>query len=166
MSAVLRIRRSLMLGGVLAALVAGSACERPQAVAAATPAHPWLNPPRVTDPKAVQLPPYLVFRVAAAARDEALAELEREPYIQISPAMAIHYAGQDLTVPMEMRPFLVRALGAEEDAIDVVQSLQGLWLRARSAGATPREQPLVVLLDPTPQEIFVTVEATAGAPGS
>lgn len=145
---------------LLSALLAG--CGENTPPSAAIVSHPWINPPREVDDKAVVLPPFLIYRVDPKAMSEAIAELDREAYIQISPSMAEHYTGQAVTVPMEMRPFLVRALDTGNSEIKVVQSLQGLWTRTIGGeGSEPAKQPLVVLIDPTPVDIFVTVEAAA-----
>ena len=129
----------------------------PQIVAAT---HPWIHPPTVEDKKSINLPPFLVYRVHPELLKEALTELEREPYIQISPAMASHYTKVDVRVPAEMRPFLIRGLVGGETDITVVQSMQGLWVKATgSDAANPVQQPLVVLVDPTPIDIFVTLDA-------
>lgn len=129
----------------------------PQAVAAS---HPWIHPPTVEDKKAVILPAFLVYRVHADLLQEAVAELEHEPYIQISPSMASHYTKTDVHVSAEMRPFLIRGVTAGASEISVVQSMQGLWVRVRGPDLEHLSyQPLVVLIDPTPIDVFVTVEA-------
>ena len=139
-------------------------CGESTPPSAAIVSHPWINPPREVDEKAVDLPPFLIYRVDPKAMSDAIAELDREAYIQISPSMAEHYTGQAVTVPMEMRPFLIRALDTGNSEIKVVQSLQGLWTRTIGGdGSEPVKQPLVVLVDPTPVDIFVTVEAAAQA---
>ena len=141
------------------ALLLGACGESagPQAVAAS---HPWIHPPTVEDNKAVNLPPFLVYRVHAEVLAESIAELENEPYVQISPAMASHFTKSDVHVPAEMRPFLIRALVGGETDITVVQSMQGLWVKATGSNvAQPVQQPLVVLIDPTPIDIFVTLES-------
>lgn len=121
--------------------------------------HPWINPPREQDKDAVTLPDYVVHRVHADVLAEAIAELEIESYIQLSPGLASHYVQSDLRVPQEFRPFLVRALDGGSAEITVIQSLQGLWMKSvADPGVAPVMAPLVVLLDPTPEEIFVTVE--------
>jgi hypothetical protein len=98
--------------------------------------------------------------VPAEARAEAIAELEHEPYIQISPSMATHYTRAEVRVPAEMRPFLIRGLDAGGSKIEVVQSMLGLWIKViGGAGKAVTAQPLVVLIDPTPVHIFVTLEA-------
>ncbi len=146
---------------LLLSLLALLACSEDQAPVSAAPPHPWIKAPQVADPQSVTLPAWLVYRVDAKVMAEAVAELKHEPYIQISPSMASHYVQSDVTVPMEMRPFLVRALDAGHSEISVVQSLQGLWTRTIGGdGSPPQAQPLVVLLDPTPVDIFVTVEAS------
>ena len=61
---------------------------------------------------------------------EAVAELAKEPYVQISPAIAARYTKTDAHVPMEMRPFLIRGLTGGQTDITVVQSMQGLWVKA------------------------------------
>lgn len=161
-------RHRTVLRGLLATLLAllaacGGDGAAPAAVAAA---HPWIHAPTASDPKAIALPPFLVYRVSAAHVAEAVAELEKEPYIQISPNMASHYTGAQVQVPAEMRPFLIRGLTAGKSDISVEQSLYGLWVRvAGSDPAHPQAQPLVVMVDPTPIDIFVTVEPrTASAP--
>ena len=133
------------------------ACDSDKQVATAQ--HPWINPPTQVDEKAVALPAWLIYRVHPKVLDEAVAELETEPYIQISPSMAAHYTQSEVRVPAEMRPFLVRGLDAGNSEITVIQSMLGLWVRV--TGGDPAKlsyQPLVVLVDPTPVEIYVTVE--------
>lgn len=146
---------------VLAALVlcALTACgDSPTPVVQAA-ADAWLRAPQTNDAAAVELPAWLVYPVADAVREEAIAELEHEPYIQISPHMASRYTGQDVRVPAEMRPFLVRAVAPPGATLRVIQSTTGLWLRAVGGDlSAARRAPRVVLVDPTPAEIFVTVE--------
>jgi hypothetical protein len=155
------LARVLMLGAALA----GAACDDGGRSGQA-PAHPWIRPPEPPDPEAVTLSPYLIHRVAPAALAEAVAALADEPYIQLSPGMASHYTGRELRVPVEMRPFLVRGLDAGGSEIVVLQSALGLWVRAIGAdGGAVRPQPLVIMSDPTPVEIHVTVEP-AGAAGA
>lgn len=152
-----RLRVALL--GLLAgsALLAG--CEQASGPQSVTVNHPWLHPPTVEDKKAITLPAFLVYRVHPRALKEALAELGNEPYIQLSPAMASHYTNTDVRVPAEMRPFLIRGLSGGQTDITVVQSMQGLWVKAVGGDvAHPNAQPLVVLVDPTPLDIFVTLE--------
>lgn len=148
------IRRLLPLAMALVL----TACESGQTIGPA--AHAWLNSPVTDDPKSVQLPGWLIYRVPAARLDEAVAELESEPYIQISPSMAQHYSQAEIRVPAEMRPFLVRAVEREGCSFEAVQSMQGLWLRCVGGSGDATSQPLVVLLDPTPRDIFVSLETT------
>lgn len=149
---------------ILVGLVAGCGEQSPVAGAAVTTAaHPWVNPPREIDPKAVTLPPFLVYRVDARVIAEAEAELVEQGYVQLSPNLASHFLQQEVVVPMEMRPFLIRALDVDGAEITVVQSLQGLWARTIGGVGAARQQPLVVMVDPTPVEIFVTVEPRAAA---
>jgi hypothetical protein len=145
---------ALAMGGVM---LLGGCGDDEASVAAAV--HPWINPPRAVDDQAVMLSPWLIHPVAPAVLDEVVAELETEPYIQISPSMASYYTQTDMQVPAEMRPFLVRGLDAGNSEITVVQSTLGLWIKAVGGdGSAIRPRPLVVLIDPTPVEIFVTVE--------
>ena len=142
------------LPGVLMLLAACGGADKPVAIE-----HPWIHPPEVLDPKAVTLPPFLVYRVDPSALAEIRAELAKEPYIQISPAMASHYVKSDVTVPAEMRPFLIRGLDTGSSRISVVQSMQGLWVKVVGGDLKRLDyQPLVVLVDPTPGDIYVTVE--------
>ncbi len=122
------------------------------------PQHPWISPPRGDDDKAVTLPAWLTYRVAGSVLDEAVAMLADEPWIQMSPAMANHFAGVEVRVPAEMRPFLVRGVAPPGAEFSVVQSMSGLWVRAAGGEGALQHAPLVVLVDPTPREIFVTVE--------
>jgi hypothetical protein len=152
---IARLKTVVLLVGVLLA-----GCGQSQAPQNAVASHPWVHPPTVEDKKAVHLPPFLVYRVHPDVLKEAIAELAKEPYIQISPAMASHYTKSDVRVPAEMRPFLIRGLVGGETDITVVQSMQGLWVKASGTDvAHPVQQPLVVLIDPTPIDIFVTLEA-------
>ncbi|MBX9609588.1 MAG: hypothetical protein K2Y51_25490 [Gammaproteobacteria bacterium] len=156
---------------LLAAILAGSlaACGGDDAgPAAVAVSHPWIHAPTAEDQGAVVLPPFLVYRVSAERRAEAVQELAQEPYVQISPGMASHFTGSEVQVPAEMRPFLIRGLTAGKSEITVVQSLHGLWVKVTGSDlAHLEQQPLVVLVDPTPNDIFVTVEprrAPAAAP--
>lgn len=136
-----------------------NACGEQPGVQHVVVSHPWINPPTVEDKKAVTLPPFLVYRVHPELLKEAIAELEKEPYMQISPSMAAHYTKSDVHVPAEMRPFLIRGLIGGQTDITVVQSMQGLWVKALGSDvAHATQQPLVVLVDPTPIDIFVTLE--------
>lgn len=144
----------LLLGIVALTAACGDSGKQVAAVA-----HPWINPPQQVDDKAVILSPWLIYRVHPKVLEEAVTELKTEPYIQISPSMAAHYTQSDVRVPAEMRPFLVRGLDAGNSEITVVQSMLGLWVKAVGGDATKISyQPLVVLIDPTPVEIYVTVE--------
>lgn len=139
-----------------ALLINGCSEQEAEQVAAS---HAWLNVPQTIDDKAVTLPPFLIHRVAESVLAEALSELESESYVQISPAVASHYAQREVRVPMEMRPFLIRAIKAGDGEITVIQTLTGLWAKTHAAPGTNLEfGPLVVFVDPTPTEIFVTVE--------
>ena len=142
---------------MLAALLGG--CGPQQGAHTVTASDPWIHPPTVEDKKAVNLPPFLVYRVHPDMLKEAVAELAKEPYVQISPAIAARYTKTDAHVPMEMRPFLLRGLTGGQTDITVVQSMQGLWVKATGSDvAHPVQQPLVVMVDPTPIDIFVTLE--------
>ena len=155
---------------LLAAILAGSlaACGGDAGPAEVVANHPWIHAPTAEDQGAVVLPPFLVYRVSAERRAEAVQELAQEPYVQISPGMASHFTGSQVQVPAEMRPFLIRGLTAGKSEITVVQSLHGLWVKVTGSDlAHLEQQPLVVLVDPTPSDIFVTVEprrAPAAAP--
>ena len=152
-------RSRIALMGLLMGSALLTGCDQGRGPQRVTAAHPWLHPPTVEDKKAITLPPFLVYRVAPGALKEALVELGKEPYIQLSPAMASHYTNTDVRVPAEMRPFLIRGLSGGKTATAVVQSMQGLWVKAVGSDiAHPAEQPLVVLVDPTPLDIFVTLE--------
>ena len=147
---------SLMLVAASALLMAS--CAEPDAPNISAK-HPWINPPTVVDDKAVTLAAWLIYRVPEAVRAEAVSALEVEPYIQISPGMASHYTQEDVRVPPTMRPFLIRALAAGDGEVTVIQSMTGLWVKTRGkADAQLDYGPLVVLIDPTPHDIYVTVE--------
>lgn len=150
-------KRLTIFLALLAALLGG--CGPQQGARSVTASDPWIHPPTVEDKKAVTLPPFLVYRVHPDLLKEAVAELAKEPYIQISPAIASRYIKSDVQVPMEMRPFLIRGLTGGQTDITVVQSMQGLWVKATGSDvAHPVQQPLVVMVDPTPIDIFVTLE--------
>lgn len=158
--------RTLLLAAILAGSLA--ACGGDAGPAEVAASHPWIHAPTAEDQGAVVLPPFLVYRVSAERRAEAVQELAQEPYVQISPGMASHFTGSQVQVPAEMRPFLIRGLTAGKSEITVVQSLHGLWVKVTGSDlAHLEQQPLVVLVDPTPNDIFVTVEprrAPAAAP--
>ena len=142
---------------LISALLGG--CEQARGPQSVAVSHPWIHPPTVEDKKAITLPPFLVYRVHPDTLKEAIAALDKEPYIQLSPAMASHFTNTDVRVPAEMRPFLIRGLVGGQTDITVVQSMQGLWVKAVGGDvAHPTQQPLVVLVDPTPIDIFVTLE--------
>ncbi|MEX2482783.1 MAG: hypothetical protein WD928_18155 [Gammaproteobacteria bacterium] len=150
-------RLGAALGSVVLLALAG--CGDADVAPVADNAETWLHAPQATDRAAVELPAWLVYPVAEPVLDEAIAELAGEPYVQLSPHMASRYAGQEVRVPAEMRPFLVRAVAPPGATVTVVQSNTGLWLRARGGDTTRAHRaPRVVLVDPTPVEIFVTVE--------
>ena len=132
-------------------------CSEPSNEATVS-AHPWVKAPVAGDDRAVTLPAWLIYPVDAARLDEAVRELAAEPYIQLSPGLARHYTGTEVRVPAEMRPFLVRAVAAPDATVTVIQSMAGLWMRAARTGQVATAAPRVVLLDPTPREIFITVE--------
>jgi hypothetical protein len=148
---------------VVFAVLTGCGGEAPDA----PPAHPWLTAAPPPDARAEVLPAWVVYPVAPAALPEAMAELAAEPYIQISPGMATHYAGQEVRIPAAMRPFLVRAMDAPGAEVAVEQLQSGLWLRVRGGNPADLEAaPRVVLLDPTPRAIFVTAEPRQPASGA
>lgn len=121
--------------------------------------HPWIKPPHDIDAKAVTLAPFLVYRVHPERVQEAVDDLKNEPYIQISPSMAARYTKADVRVPAEMRPFLIRGLDTGSSEITVIQSMLGLWVKVVGGDLSHLSfQPLVVLVDPTPTDIYVTVE--------
>ena len=152
--------RTVRAGAAALALLALVACGEP-GDAGSAPVHPWVTAAPPVDEAAVVLPAWLVHPLAPGRRAEAVAELADEPYVQISPGMASHYVGREVGVPAEMRPFLVRAVapvGALAE-LAVVQSRNGLWARVRAPAAGALEAaPVVVLVDPTPRDIFVTLE--------
>lgn len=149
-----RGRRALLPVLVLSLL---GACSEPDGSAAAQ--HPWYRAPHNLGEDVIRIVPWMVHPVRAEVLDEARAELAEVSYVQVSPGMASHYAGQEVRVPAEARPFLVRALDAGGSEIEVLQSASSLWVRAVGGEGGPIvEQPIVVLLDPTPVGIFVTVE--------
>lgn len=152
-----RLRAALVVLVVASAWLAG--CDKASGPQTMVASHPWIHPPTVEDKKAITLPPFLVYRVQPDTLKEAIAALDKEPYIQLSPAMAAYFTKTDLRVPAEMRPFLIRGLVGGQTDITVVQSMQGLWVKAVGGDvAHPTQQPLVVLVDPTPIDIFVTLE--------
>lgn len=152
--------RTARAGLVALALLALGACGE-QDQAGTAPAHPWVTAPPPADEAAVELPGWLVHPLAPARRAEAVAELADEPYVQVSPGTASHYVDREVGVPAEMRPFLIRAVapaGAQAE-LAVVQSRNGLWVRVRAPATGALEAaPVVVLVDPTPRDIFVTLE--------
>jgi hypothetical protein len=137
-----------------------SACS-PEPPASAASAHPWYRPPHMFGEDSIVLAPWLVYPVEPAVLDEAIAEVEDVSYVQISPSMASHYAQREVRLTPVARPFLVRALDAGNSEFTVRQSASALWVHASAGDGGPiRRQPLVVMLDPTPVGIFVTVDST------
>jgi len=156
-SAGVRVVRAKVVALTLLVLVAcGEQDDASQAAA-----HPWLTAPPPADEASVVLPGWLVHPLAPERRAEAVAELGDQPYVQVSPGTAAYYVGGDVGVPAEMRPFLIRAVapaGALAE-LAIVQSRSGLWVRVREPVAGVLEAaPVVVLVDPTPRDIFVTLQ--------
>ena len=130
----------------------------PQSEQAPAERHAWYRPPHNFGDDAVVLAPWLVYPVHPTVREEAMAELEDVSYIQLSPVAASHYAQSDIRPAPQLRPFLVRALDGGNSEFSVRQSASALWVDATAGdGDTITPQPVVVLLDPTPVGIFVTV---------
>ena len=120
--------------------------------------HAWHRPPHNFGEAAVMLAPWLVYPVHPTVREEAIEVLEDVSYIQLSPSMASHYSQSDIRPTPQLRPFLVRALDGGNSEFSVRQSALALWVDASAGdGDTITPQPVVVLLDPTPVGIFVTV---------
>ncbi len=120
--------------------------------------HRWFRAPHNFGEDSVLLAPWLVYPVHPDAREEAIADLEDVSYIQLSPKAASHYAQSDIRPTPQLRPFLVRALGGDNSEFSLRQSASALWVDATPGdGDAITPQPVVVLLDPTPVGIFVTV---------
>ncbi|MCZ6894597.1 MAG: hypothetical protein O7H40_11205 [Gammaproteobacteria bacterium] len=145
------------VSSVLVILVLSACTPGPQEAVVSD--HPWYRAPHQFGEDSIALAPWQVYPVEAVVVDEAIAELEEVSYVQISPAIASHYAQREMRLPPVARPFLVRALDAGNSEFTVMQSASALWVRASAGdGSSLRRQPLVVLLDPTPVGIFVTVD--------
>ncbi len=150
-------RRARRVSTVLVILISSACSPGPQEPVASD--HPWYRAPHQFGEDSIVLAPWQVYPVEAVVVDEAIAELEDVSYVQISPAIASHYAQREMRLPPVARPFLVRALDAGNSEFTVMQSASALWVRASAGdGSSLRRQPLVVLLDPTPVGIFVTVD--------
>ena len=153
-----RISR-ILIGALLLGVAACGGGTDSTGKAVAGVSHPWIKPPHDIDAKAVTLAPFLVYRVHPELVQEAVDDLKNEPYIQISPSMAARYTKADVRVPAEMRPFLIRGLDTGSSEITVIQSTLGLWVKVVGGDLSHLSfQPLVVLVDPTPTDIYVTVE--------
>ena len=149
--------RASRVSSVLVILFLSACAPGPQGPVASE--HPWYRAPHQFGEDSIALAPWQVYPVEPAVVDEAIAELENVSYVQISPAIASRYAQREMRLPPVVRPFLVRALDAGNSEFTVMQSASALWVRASAGdGSSLRRQPLVVLLDPTPVGIFVTVD--------
>ena len=119
----------------------------------------WHHAPDAAPGEYLELPPFVIFPVREGAVAEAEKELDAYEFIQISPAMADHFSGQEIGIPTTLRPFLFRGLSDERAHFKVRQSPTSLWIvGSGDQSGNIQRRPVVVLIDPQPQELFVTVE--------
>ena len=119
--------------------------------------HEWYRPPQNTQNEMVIIASELVFPVHSAVLEEAILDLEQVSSIQLSPKSMFHYVQRDVPKKSELRPFLVRALDGGGSRFAVRQGASALWINATHGNGQVKPQPLVVLLDTIPINVFLTV---------
>ncbi len=154
--------------GLCCALLA--ACDR-------TPAPP--PPPMDTWYRAVDaqheflpLPLFLFSPVREEHVQEAVEALGDGQLLQLSTSEAQRYATDELHTVRELRPFLIHGLYRSKREFTVAIADRALWVDSVDDpfDTTPvKRQPLVIYIDETPPDVYVTVGArradadTAGA---
>lgn len=107
----------------------------------------------------VTYPDYLYQPVLPAFKDEAIAALGQTPLLQLSTAEAERYAGTELHMPMELRPFLIYGLAREGGKSIVFYADRALWvdnINGSGGNETVTETPLVIFIDEVPPDVYVT----------
>lgn len=90
---------------------------------------------------------------------EAIAALGNKPLLQLSTSEAERYTGNDLRMPMELRPFLIHALSRPDGRPIVYFADRALWvdnLGGSGDNSNVKETPLVIFIDEVPPDVYVT----------
>ena len=119
----------------------------------------WYRPMDSDKHEFVQYPDYLFQPVQESLIGEAIAALGDKPLLQLSTSEAERYAGNDLRMPMELRPFLIHALARPGGRFVVYFADRALWVD--NVGGTGdnnqiTEAPLVIFIDEVPPDVYVT----------
>lgn len=143
---------------ILAAALNLSACgsEAPERIAAEDP---WFNAPSNLDIEIEAVAQSAYYPVAPERLEEAEQTLERIAISQISPGEASYFAGRPVAMPDVSRPYLIRGLYRSEPSFFVRIIGNALWVGSHDDprdSAPMRRQPLVLIMDEVPEQIYVT----------
>ncbi|MEM7468035.1 MAG: hypothetical protein AAF387_14265 [Pseudomonadota bacterium] len=119
----------------------------------------WYRPMDSETHEFIDYPNYLYQPVQQSRLTEAIAALGEKPLLQLSTSEAERYAGNDLRMPMELRPFLIHALSRPQGKVHVYFADRALWVDA--LGGEPdnsaiKEHPLVIFIDEVPPDVYVS----------
>ena len=134
------------------------ACGPPQEQAKEI-SSPWFRPMDDETHEYIKYPSFLYQPVQADLIPEALTGLGQKPLLQLSTSEAERYAGNELRMPMELRPFLIHALARPGSAPVVYYADRALWVDALGGegdNSQVREAPLVIFIDEVPPDVYVT----------
>lgn len=152
------VHRTWLAGAVVCLVMTyllGCGIESGQKIAES---HEWYRPPQNAQNDMAIVAGELVFPVHSAALEEAILDLEPVASIQLSPRSVAYYVQRDIPIKLGLRPFLVRAFGRNGSRFTVRQSPSALWIDASGGDGQVKSQPLVILVDPTPINVFVTMD--------
>ena len=124
----------------------------------------WFRPMDNENHEYVKYPSFLYQPVSAELIPEAVAALGEKPLLQLSTSEAERYAGNELRMPMELRPFLIHALSRPNSGPIVYYADRALWVDALGGEGDNdqvREAPLVIFIDEVPPDVYVTAGQSA-----
>ncbi|MGR8947652.1 MAG: hypothetical protein ACU84Q_06360 [Gammaproteobacteria bacterium] len=125
---------------------------------------PWYRPMDNPAHEFMEYPSFLYQPVQESLIAEAIAGLGEKPLLQLSTSEAERYAGNDLHMPMELRPFLIHALARPGSDSVVYYADRALWVDTVGGDGGKsqiREAPLVIFIDEVPPDVFVSVDQSS-----
>ena len=134
------------------------ACS-PQEEGQAPVSVPWLKPMDSDKHEFIKYPNFLYQGVQESLLGEAIAGLGDKPLLQLSTSEAERYAGNDLRMPMELRPFLIHALTRPGGRHVVYFADRALWVDCVGGSGDDSQltkTPLIIFIDEVPPDVFVT----------